>query len=137
LIYLLDACALLSWINAEKGEGYEEVDALFDRARTREITICMSIINLTEVHYGLIRDDGMEMASEIMKSVEDLPISIIDTVIQTVSREAARFKVSYSMSFADTFLCSTAKCLSAVIVTKDSEIEAAEQPDGLSVLWIK
>jgi hypothetical protein len=41
------------------------------------------------------------------------------------------------MSLADTFLCATAQSLSATIVTKDSEIEAAEQPEGLSVLWIK
>lgn len=126
MTYLLDACALFTWINEEKGEGYEEVDDLFDRAGTGERAIRMSIINLTEVYYGLIRDDGMEMAGEIMRGVDDLPITIIDTV----SREAARFKVRYSMSLADTFLCATAKSLSAVIVTKDREIEATEHRKG-------
>jgi predicted nucleic acid-binding protein len=137
LIFLLDACALLAWINEEKGKGYEKVDALFDRAGTGEIAIHMSIINLTEVYYGLIRGDGLEMADTIMKSVDELPIHIIDAVTRTVSREAASFKVGYSMSFADTFLCATAKSLSATIVTKDSELKAAEQPEGLSILWIK
>jgi predicted nucleic acid-binding protein len=137
LIYLLDACALLAWINEEKGKGYEKVDTLFERAGIREITIHMSIINLTEVYYGLIRGDGLEMADEIMKSVDELPIHIINVVTRTVFREAARFKVNYAMSFADTFLCATAKSLSATIVTKDSEIKAAEQPERLSILWIK
>jgi predicted nucleic acid-binding protein len=135
LIYLLDACALLAYIKKEP-EGVK-VKELLTHAGTGEITIRMSIINLTEVYYGLIRDDGMEMAVEIMKNVDDLPINIIDTVTRTVSREAAHFKVNYSMSLADTFLCATAKCISATIVTKDSEIEAAEQPEGLSVFWIK
>jgi predicted nucleic acid-binding protein len=136
LIYLLDACALLAWINEEKGQGYEEVDALLERARTGEIAIYMSIINLTEVYYGLIRDDGAKIADEIMKDVDDLPIHIIETVTRAVYREAARFKAVYSMSLADVFLCATAQNFSAAIVTKDKEIEAAERPEGLSVLWI-
>jgi predicted nucleic acid-binding protein len=37
----------------------------------------------------------------------------------------------------DVFLCATAKSLSATIVTKDREIEAVEQAENLSVLWIK
>jgi predicted nucleic acid-binding protein len=136
LIYLLDACALLAWINEEKGKGYEAVDALLDRARTGEITICMSIINLTEVYYGLIRDMGAEMAGKIMRDAEDLPIHIIENVTGAVYREAARFKAAYSLSLADVFLCATAQSLSAVVVTKDKEIAAAEQSEGLSVFWI-
>jgi predicted nucleic acid-binding protein len=114
-----------------------KIKELLGRAGMGEIAIHMSVINLTEVYYGLIRDDGMEMAYEIIRSLNDLPIHIIDTITRAVSREAARFKVSYSMSLADTFLCATAKSLSAAIVTKDSEIEPAEQAEGLSVLWIK
>jgi PIN domain nuclease of toxin-antitoxin system len=67
LIYLLDACALLAYIKREP-EGVK-VKELFNRAGIGEIAIHMSIINLTEVYYGLIRDDGMEMAGEIMKGV--------------------------------------------------------------------
>ncbi|MDR2394104.1 MAG: PIN domain-containing protein [Treponema sp.] len=92
MTYLLDACALLAYIKKEP-EGIK-VKELLNRAGTGEIAIRMSIINLTEAYYGLIRDDAMEMASEIMRGVDDLPITIIDTV----SRETARFKVRYSMS---------------------------------------
>jgi predicted nucleic acid-binding protein len=133
--YLLDACALLAYVKKEPESV--KVKELFDRALIREIAICISVINLTEAYYGLIRNDGMETAGEIMKSLDELPLSVIDTVSRAVSRDAARFKVSYSMSLADTFLCATAKSLSATIVTKDSEIEAAVQPERLAVLWIK
>jgi predicted nucleic acid-binding protein len=135
LTYLLDACALLACIKKEP-EGIR-VKKLFDRAGTGEIAIRMSVVNLTEVYYGLIRDDGMETAGEIMRSVDDLPLGVIDTVTRAVSRDAARFKVSHAMSLADTFLCATAKSLSAIIVTKYSDIEAAEHSERLSVLWIK
>jgi predicted nucleic acid-binding protein len=135
LTYLLDACALLAYIKKEPEGGFM-VKELLNRARTGEITICMSIINLTEVYYGLIRDMGAGMAKKIMRDVEGLPIHIIETVTRAVHREAARFKAVYSMSLADVFLCATAQSLSAIMVTKDREIAAAEQPEGFSVLWI-
>jgi predicted nucleic acid-binding protein len=96
----------------------------------------MSIINLTEVYYGLISEYGGRAADETMRIVEKLPIHIIETVNRSVYREAARFKATYKMSLADVFLCTTAKNISAVIVTKDRELEAAEQSENLSILWI-
>jgi predicted nucleic acid-binding protein len=135
LKYLLDACALLAYIKKEPEGGFI-VKELLGRASTGEIALSMSIINLTEVYYGLIRDDGIEMADKIMEDVEYLPLHIIETVTRAVYHEAARFKSAYAMSLADVFLCATAQSLPAIIVTKDKEIEAAEQPEGLSVLWI-
>jgi predicted nucleic acid-binding protein len=135
LIYLFDACALLAYIKQDP-EGGLKVKEFLDRARAGEVTIRMSIINLCEVYYGLIRDDGAEIADEIMRGVSRLPLAIIDTVSETVYRAAARFKAGYSMSLADAFLCATAKSLNATLVTKDREIEPAEQPELLSVLWI-
>jgi hypothetical protein len=81
--------------------------------------------------YGLIRDGGIETAGVIMESVSGLPIRIINTVTRAVFRDAARFKVNCSMSLADTFLCATAKSLSATIVTRYREILAAERLEGL------
>jgi predicted nucleic acid-binding protein len=138
LTYLLDACALIAFLAEEIGKGYEEVDELFNRAETGEIEIIMSIVNLVEVYYGFIQKYGtVEAADVIMNIVVDLPITVINTISNTVYRDAARFKAAYSMSLADVFLCASAKSLSAVIVTKDDEIKAAEQPEALSVFWIK
>jgi predicted nucleic acid-binding protein len=112
LIYLLDACALLAYIKKEPEGGFA-VKELLNRANAGEIVMYMSIINLAEVYYGLIRDEGAEIAGEIMKDVEDLPIHVIETVTRAVYREAARFKAAYSMSLADVFLCATAQSLPA------------------------
>jgi predicted nucleic acid-binding protein len=138
LTYLLDACALIAFLAEEIGKGYEEVDELFNRAETGEIEIKMSIVNLLEVYYGFIQKYGsVEAADVIMNSVADLPIAVVNIIDDAVYRDAARFKAAYSMSLADVFLCAFAKNLSAVIVTKDDEIRAAEQPEALSVFWIK
>ena len=134
MIYLLDACAVIAFINSEP-EGFL-VKEILDRTETDEIKIYMSIINLVEVYYNLIRADGLDIADEIMRELKNLPITVISTVDEKVYREAARFKACYSMSFADVFLCATAKSLAATIITKDEEIRPVEEKEKISIYWI-
>jgi predicted nucleic acid-binding protein len=121
MTYIFDACALIAFLAEEQGMGYEAVNDLFIRADTGNLLFYINIVNLTEVYYHFIRRDGMTVADEIMRGVEALPITIIDTIGSSVYRETARIKGGYSMSLADAFLCATAKNLNAVIVTKDHE----------------
>ncbi|GHU51730.1 hypothetical protein FACS1894200_12150 [Spirochaetia bacterium] len=113
MIGILDPCALIAFINEERGKGYEPVDDLITRAATGEVTLSISAVNLVEVYYCFIRQDGQETADAIMQAIDALPITIIETVSSAIRRDAARFKVLYAMSFADTFLCAAAKKLSA------------------------
>jgi predicted nucleic acid-binding protein len=137
LNYLLDACALIAYLSEEKGKGFEAVDELLNRAKDKEISLDMNILNMTEVYYNYIREAGMGAANEIMRPVPYFPIGIIRTITDEIYSEAAKLKAGYSLSFANCFLCATAKSLGAVIVTKDSEIRAVEQAENLSVLWIR
>ena len=137
MTYLFDACALIAYLNEEKEEGFEKVDELLSRAEAGEITIYMSIVNLVEVYYGYIRNCGVAIADEIMRPVSGFPMRVISNITDDIYRETARFKGIYPMSLADAFLCSTAKSLSATIVTKDGEIAGPEKEERLPVLWIK
>jgi predicted nucleic acid-binding protein len=136
MIYILDACALLALLNEELGKGYETVSDLLESAEKGEVFLYMSLINLVEVYYRYIQLKGVKLADTVMKEVKYLPINFISNISDEVYFETARYKARYSMSLADAFLCATAKSLSAVIVTKDKEIENAEKDGQLSVLWI-
>ena len=57
MTYILDACALIAFVNEEKGEGFEEVDVLIDRAVAGDIALCISGVNLVEVYYHCIKRD--------------------------------------------------------------------------------
>jgi predicted nucleic acid-binding protein len=136
LTFLFDACALIAFLNQET-EGYEAVSSLFDRADAGEIIIRMSIVNLVEVYYGYVRDEGTEEADRIMRNVVDLPMEVITTISDEVYRETARLKGTYRpLSLADAFLCASAKSLGDVIVTKDGEIKRIKESASLSLLWI-
>jgi predicted nucleic acid-binding protein len=138
LNYVFDACALLAYLKKEP-EG-NKVKELLDKAidgPAEEISIYMSIVNLVEVYYGYIGEyDSVEEADKIMQPVYDLPIQIVNTITDTVYREASRFKGFYSISLGDCFAAATAKTLSAVLVTKDHEFEPVEAQEKIAVFWI-
>jgi predicted nucleic acid-binding protein len=134
--YIFDACALIAWLDEEKGAGYEAVDALIEQAEAGECVLHMSAVNWVEVFYHFIRSAGQETADQIMAAAAELPIALIDTIDPPARRAVACLKARYSMSLADCFLCATAKSLAATLVTKDGEIRAVEQQEPLAVLWI-
>jgi len=136
MTYILDACALLAFFNREFGKGYETVKDLLAIAYKGEAVLCMSPINLVEVHYRVIQIEGLEVSDMAMETIKNLPIDFIRDISDEVYFETARYKARYAMSLADAFLCATAKSLSAVIVTKDKEIKPAEEDGSISVLWI-
>ena len=137
MIYILDACALIAFLNEEIGEGYETVKDLLQHAVAGGITLYMSIINLVEVYYGFMQSNGLETANAIIEPVKSLPIKFIREITDEIYSKAAFFKATYSISLADAFLCATAKSLAATIITKDDEIKPVEEKESLPVLWIK
>ena len=100
MIYLLDACALLAFLNEEFEKGYEKVKDLFDRAVKDEITLCMSLVNLVEVYYRTIQLKGLKTADAAMEPVKSLPIKFISNISDEIYFETARCKALYPMSLA-------------------------------------
>jgi PIN domain nuclease of toxin-antitoxin system len=52
--YILDACALIAFLDHE--QGWEKVDDLITHADAGDILLSMHIANLLEVYYGIRRD---------------------------------------------------------------------------------
>jgi hypothetical protein len=90
MTHVLDACALIAWLKKEPGANV--VDGLFDKAEYGEIDLCINIVNLVEVYYGFMREFGEDRAQEIMRTVQDTVIEVIDTTNGEVFEEVARLK---------------------------------------------
>lgn len=135
--YLLDTCAVLAFLNDEKGADI--VCELFDQAKLGEIEIGMSAANIIEVYYDRIRVVGSEKADKtIQKIYETFPVSIIETLTPDIIYEAAYFKSSGKMSFVDSILIATAKCNEMIVVTCDHvELKPVEQQGQITFLWIR
>jgi len=135
--YLLDACAVLAYLDDEKGANI--VSEIIEQARQKEILLNINAANLIEVYYDRVRTAGQKLADTIVKEIYDTsPISIIETLTPAMVKEAAYFKSTGKMSFADSILLATAKCTSATIVTCDyAELELIEKQGQIPFLWIR
>lgn len=135
--YLLDACAVLAFLNGEKGADI--VKELFAKASHNEIILSINSANLIEVYYDRIRKVGAAEADEIIREIYDtFPVFVIETLNQDIVYEAAYFKTAEKMSFADSILVATAKCTNAIVITCDHvELKPVEQQGQISFLWIR
>ncbi len=130
--YLLDACALIAFFNKE--EGADVVESLFEN----EKEVFVSIVNVYEVYYDACRADGEAKAKELLADIEKLPIKIIRDIDREVIIKAARFKVDFSISLADSIALGLGKQLNAKVVTADHhEFDKIEEKKSADFYWIR
>jgi ribonuclease VapC len=128
---ILDAHGLLVFL--EKEAGYEKVEQFFINAVEKDKRVLMASINFGEVYYIVLRECGQEEAHKIEKIIGTLPIEIVDVDIQ-LAREAARFKVTKKISYADCFAAALAKFHKGEVITGDKEFKVLE--NEVKIAWI-
>jgi len=134
--YLMDACALIAYINDE--DGADVVDDILTRTYSGNATVSMSMVNLLEVYYGVLRDFGKDKAEEVLNETLSLPISIVSDLSIDALKEAGRLKASYKMSIADSIALSIASVSGYIIVTADHhEMDSIEQGEPIKFHWIR
>lgn len=131
MIRVLDAHGLLVFL--EKEAGYEKVEQSFVAAVEKDRYLLMTSVNFGEVYYIVLRECGQDKAHEIEKIIRTLPIEIIDVDMQ-IAKEAARFKATNKISYADCFAAALTKLHKGELVTGDKEFKALE--DEVKILWI-
>jgi len=134
--YIIDACALLAFLNDE--EGADKVEDLLIQSVTDDVSVSMSIVNLLEVYYGELRDKGSDIAQIVLDMVQHYSIKIINTISGQVFQEAARLKAVYRISLADCIGIATATELSGQFVTSDHhELEAVAKNEPVSIFGFR
>ena len=134
--YLLDACALLAYINDE--DGADIIEDLLTRSTNGNVSLSMSIINVMEIYYGVYRDISIDEADDILNGIISLPLNIIDNMSVPVLREAGRIKASYRISLADSIALGLSSVNGFIIVTADHhEMDIIEKNEHIQFMWIR
>jgi ribonuclease VapC len=128
---ILDAHGLLVFL--EREAGFEKVESFFVSAAEKDNYLLMTTVNFGEVYYIVLRECGQEKAHEIEKIIRTLPIDIIDVDL-ALAREAARFKATKKISYADCFAAALAKVYKGELITGDKEFRVIE--NEIKVSWI-
>lgn len=131
--YILDACALIAYLRAEKGG--EKVKLLLKNPQNE---ILMHAINLGEVYYDSIRGSGSEGADEILADIKKLPLKIVWNLDYNLIKRAGQFKTSHRISYADAFVLALADQVSGTIISTDHhEFDPIHQKGILNFFWIR
>jgi PIN domain nuclease of toxin-antitoxin system len=133
--YVLDACALIAYLNDEAGA--EIVADLIEQSRQNFLQLYVASVNLYEVFYdGLRRDEAS--ARQLLNDLYSLPVTIIETLDRPLMHLAGRLKVSYRISLADSIALALAQQLRARLISSDHhEIDPIEKAGDVKMKWIR
>jgi PIN domain nuclease of toxin-antitoxin system len=134
--YILDACALIAYLNDE--DGADAVESLLNQAYDGNALISIGMVNLLEVYYGVYRDVGADKADNILDEILLLPITVKKEINLDELREAGRLKVSHKMSLADSLVLGMASVSGDFIVTADHhEFDSVQASEHIKFHWIR
>ena len=130
---VLDACALIAFLNDEPGA--DVVAAALQAVPVVE----MAAINLLEIAYDAVRRSGQpDSARDVLETVRHLSISIRRDIDDDVLEMAAHFKARFRISLADSVALAVAVVCDAPLVTCDHhEFDAIEAAGITRFLWIR
>ena len=112
--YVIDACALIAFLQDETGG--DKLSKLF---KVPENEFIMHSINLTEVYYDAVYVSGEEKAQELFETVAELPITILWNLDINFIKLVGKYKTSYKISFADSFVLALAEKETAIVISTD------------------
>lgn len=128
---VLDSHALMVYL--EKEPGYEKVRDILTVAVESGKPCLMTYVNWGEIYYLAYREQGAVEAEKIMNIIATFPIDVVE-INRDIARQAAIFKATKKMSYADCFSAALAKLEKADLVTGDKEFKQIEKE--IKIFWI-
>jgi predicted nucleic acid-binding protein len=133
---VLDAHALMVLFNDEPGA--DEVERILLKAESGTLKLLMSVVNWGEIYYSILRGVSQEMADSKAHEIAGMRIELVpvDADDLELVRQAALFKATKKMSYADCFAAALAKTRNAELVTGDPEFKIIER-ELKKIRWLK
>ncbi len=120
---VLDAHALMVLFNDEPGA--EEVEKILIKAESGSPKLLMSVVNWGEIYYSILRGASQEIAEAKAHEIAGMQIELVpvDADDLELVRQAAAFKATRKMSYADCFAAALAKIKNTELITGDREFK--------------
>ena len=130
-VRVLDAYSLMAYFEGEAGK--DQMIEIFRSARDSGRPLFLSVVNWGEVFYITLREAGRERADHVAHLISTLPIQLIAADLE-LAKQAAEFKATRKMSYADCFAAALAKLRRAELVTGDKEFKQVE--GEVKIYWL-
>jgi predicted nucleic acid-binding protein len=129
--YVLDSNAVLRYFGVSAGQGTDKIRALFQQAERGQARLSMSVVNLGEVLYVLLKHVGEEQARHYVQALQHVATMVDADAAQAL--RAAEMKHHYRLGYADAFAATLALTLKATLVSADPTFEKL----GKSLRWMR
>lgn len=118
--------------------GADEVEKILRKAESGNPRLLMSVINWGEIYYSIMRGASQELADSKSHEIAGMRIELIPVDARDLEliRQAAVFKATKKMSYADCFAAALAKIKNAELITGDPDFRAVED-DLKKIRWLK
>jgi ribonuclease VapC len=133
-IKVLDSWALLAFLEDEPAA--EDVEKLLAKADRGAHRLLLGVVNWGEVYYNTLRKVSREAAEQKAREMAIMPIELVpvDTDLVLV-RQAALYKASGKLAYADAFAAALARISNAELITGDRDFRAVE--GEIKIGWLK
>jgi len=130
---VLDSWALIAFFEDEPAA--DTVEKLLQQAADEKHKLLMSVVNWGEVYYSTMREVSREAAEQKAQEIAALPIDIIGVGDDlTLVEQAAIFKATHQMAYADCFAAALAKQKNTELITGDPEFKVVEKE--VKIQWL-
>jgi len=130
---VLDSWALIAFFEDEPAA--EQVEKLLAQAAAEKHKLLLSVVNWGEIYYNTMREVSQEAAEQQARAIAALPIDIVGVGDDLhLARQAAIYKATHKMSYADCFAAALAKVKSAELITGDTEFKELEKE--IKIGWL-
>ena len=129
---ILDSWALMALFNGEPAA--DAVEKILEQASADRHKLLMSVVNWGEIYYSVMRGASPAMAEQKVREIAAMPIELVHADLHQ-AHQAAIFKATKKMSYADCFGAALAKMRNAEFVTGDPEFKEVEKE--IKISWLK
>jgi len=129
--YVFDSYALLAFLEDETAAGeVEKVLREMEKGRAKGF---LSIINWGEIYYITMREQGRDIAEDVIDLLDNYPLKLIESD-RSLTLAAAQFKGKYRIAYADCFAAALAVQHNAILLTGDPEFKTLESE--VQIAWL-
>lgn len=130
---VLDSWALIAFLEDEPAAGVVEQLLIKAEAGVHRLLLC--VVNWGEIYYTTMREVSLERAEKIAGEIATMPIELVGVETDLIlARQAAAFKATNKMAYADAFAAALAKLSNAELVTGDREFKPLEKE--IRIAWL-
>ena len=131
-VKILDSWALMALFNNEPAA--DAVEKVLEQASADRHRLLMSVVNWGEIYYSVMRGASAAMAEQKVREIAAMPIELVPADLHQ-AHQAAIFKATKKMSYADCFGAALARLKNAEFVTGDPEFKEVEKE--IKISWPK